>query len=56
MFDHAISVLPSRVFFQESEIYRKQKILFVLVDILFVSAGENNRSKISNLSLSRLTI
>ncbi len=37
MFDNPNLIVSPILFLQESKIYRKQKILFVLVDILFVS-------------------
>lgn len=37
MLDDSNLIISPQVFFQESEIYRRQKILFILIDILFVS-------------------
>lgn len=37
MIDHSHVVLKPEVIAQENEVYRRQKFLFVLIDILFVS-------------------
>ena len=37
MFDEASLVISPRLLSKEAEVYQRQKIVFILIDILFVS-------------------